>query len=173
MKNFTRTCIFTAAVLGISMGVNAQQESSAFVATNAEVIIPIQVVGVTALSFGDIVGTSAGGTVTMGSDGTRTASINDLVMAAQPGTVSAAEFTVTGQAEYAYSIALPSAAFTVENGDTTAATMSVDTFESNSSGTIGGGSETVNVGAVLTVAANQAQGTYTSAEGLTVTVQYN
>lgn len=172
MKNFTLTLLVAAAMIGFSMSANAQT-SSGSIGTNATVITPIKVVGDTPLNFGDIVGTSAGGTVTVGTDGTRSAVGAGLLMTNQTGTVTAAQFTVTGQAGYAYSLALPTGAFTIGNGGATPATMSVGTFTSNETGTLTGGSEIVKVGANLTVGANQAAGSYTDASGLTVTVQYN
>lgn len=170
-KNFTLTLLIAAAMIGFSMSANAQQTSSDFVATNATVITPIVVTGNNPLNFGDIVGTTAGGTITIATDGSRTASVSDLIMTTQTGTVSAAQFTVTGQDGYAYSIALPTAAYPIDNGAT--GSMNVDTFTSNETGTLTGGSEVVKVGAKLTVGANQEAGSYTSADGLTVTVQYN
>lgn len=170
-KNFTITLLIAAAMIVFSMNMNAQQTSSDVVATNATVITPIAVAGNTPLSFGDIVGTTAGGTITISTDGTRAASVNDLVMTSQSGTVSAAQFTVTGQDGYSYSLSVPSAAYAITNGAT--GTMDVDTFTTNESGTLTGGSEIVNIGATLTVGASQEAGNYTSPDGLSVTVQYN
>ena len=54
--------------------------------------------------------------------------------------------------------------------------MTVDNFVSNPSGTgllSASGSQTVNVGATLNVAANQVAGTYENTTDLKVTVNYN
>jgi hypothetical protein len=55
-------------------------------------------------------------------------------------------------------------------------TMSVGSFVSSpsSTGTIGsGGTQTLNVGATLSVSAGQTPGTYTSSTAVPVTVNYN
>jgi hypothetical protein len=54
--------------------------------------------------------------------------------------------------------------------------MTVDNFTSSPSATgtlSAGGTETLNVGATLNVAAAQASGLYTNATGVPVTVNYN
>ena len=169
--------IFFAAIAMIAFTTNsfAQDDASAFVATSANVITPITILGVNALSFGDIVGSANGGTVTISAAGARSSSVTDLLITGTTGTVSAASFTVTGEAAYTYGITLPAAPFVVSNSDATAATMSVGTFVSSPSaeGTLTGGSETVTVGATLTVTADQATGAYTNANDLVVTVYYN
>ena len=161
------------AIAMIAFTANSFAQVEAFVATSANVITPITIEGVNVLSFGDIVGTVAGGTVTVSTAGERT-SIGDGLLIATTGTVSAASFTVTGEAEYGFDITLPAAPFDVSNvGDTES--MAVGTFISNpdASGTLNSGTETVNVGATLTVGANQAAGLYSNNEGMAITVQYN
>lgn len=81
------------------------------------------------------------------------------VTAGSATSVSAAGFTVSGEALRAYTITLP-ASTTVANG---ANNMTVDGFTSTPSGSglIGlTGTQTLNVGAALQVGANQAAGTY-------------
>jgi len=54
--------------------------------------------------------------------------------------------------------------------------MTVNAFTSNPSGTgtlSSGGTQTLNVGATLNVAAAQTAGTYTNATGVAVSVNYN
>jgi len=70
-----------------------------------------------------------------------------------------------------YSITLPTT-YTITSG---ANNMTVTTFTSTPSGTgtLSGGTQTVNVGATLSVAASQAAGTYTNGTGFPVTVNYN
>ncbi|AVR47300.1 hypothetical protein C7S20_02550 [Christiangramia fulva] len=172
MKKITLIC-FAIMAIAFSTNAVAQDNASASVNTTANVITPITITGGSALSFGDIVGTSSGGTVTVATDGTRTASATDLTITGTPGTVSAASFTVNGADGYTYAISLPSA-FDISNSGGTA-TMGVGTFVSNpdATGTLTGGTQTVNVGATLTVGADQAPGVYTNATGMTLTVNYN
>lgn len=169
-KNFTITLSITAAMIGLSLSANAQATGT--VVTNAEVITPISIAGDVALEFGSIVGTTAGGTVTIATDGTRTGT-TELIPSNVGTAPAAAQFTVTGQEDYTYSLTLPTVAFAITNGAT--GTMDVDGFTSNETGNLTGGTEVINVGATLTVGVNQESGTYTSAIGeeLSVTVQYN
>lgn len=168
------TLITAIAMIAFTANSFAQDVASDFVATSANVITPIAIEGVNPLGFGDIIGTTGGGTVTVSPAGARSSSVSDLIISGDTQLVSAASFTVTGEAEYTYGITLP-AGFDVSNSDTTPATMGVGTFVSSpdATGTLTSGTETVTVGATLTVGANQAPGTYTSAEGMTLAVQYN
>jgi len=87
------------------------------------------------------------------------------------GTVTAASFTVTGQGAYTYAITLP-ATVTLTSGVNT---MTATTFTSTPSatGALTAGTQTLNVGATLNVAAAQAAGTYVSGTPFSVTVNYN
>lgn len=169
MKNITNILFLAIAMIGFSITASAQ-DATAFVATSANVITPIGITGDTALSFGDIVATASGGTVTVSTAGLRTASDTDLIVATA-GTTTAASFTVTGQQDFTYAITLP-AIFDVTSGTDT---MGVGTFVSapDATGTLTLGTETVTVGATLTVGAAQASGAYTNANALAITVQYN
>ena len=174
-KNFTLTLLIAAAMIGFTMSANAQTQAS--VNTQAEVILPISVAGNTELNFGSIVITGAAGTVSVDTAGKRTST--DAGMIVSTGGVTAAQFTVTGQAGYTYSLALPSAAFNLTNS-LDASTMSVDGFVSTltstgNAGTLSStdGTQVVNIGANLSVAATQTPGVYANSNGLAVTVQYN
>ena len=85
-----------------------------------------------------------------------------------------ASFDVTGNDGYTYTITLPSTDYTITRVSGTE-TMTINTFTSDPSGTgtLTGGTETVNVGATLNVNAGQVGGTYTNATGFDVTVNYN
>ena len=127
------------------------------------------------MNFGNVVTSAALGTVVLAPAGTRTTNAGASILAAQPGTVTAAAFTVSGTAGLTYTITLP-ASVAINNG---VPSMTVNTFISNpvagaGTGTIGGGgTQTLTVGATLNVAANQAAGVYTSLVPFTVTVNYN
>lgn len=169
MKNIPNKLFLAVAMIGFSITASAQ-DATASVATSANVITPIAITGDIALSFGDIVATATGGTVTVSTAGVRSSSDADLIVATA-GTVAAASFTVTGQEDFTYAITLP-AAFDVTSGTDT---MGVASFISapDATGTLTLGTETVTVGATLTVGATQAAGAYTSAADLAITVQYN
>jgi len=150
----------------------AQQTASATAAASATIITPIAISKTADMNFGNIaVSASSGGTVILAPAGTRTTTGN-VSLPATTGSPAAASFTVTGQGSYTYAITLPTTA-TLTDG--ASHTMTVGTFTSNpsSTGTLSSGTQTLTVGATLTVAAGQAVATYTTSSPFTVTVGYN
>ncbi len=124
------------------------------------------------MEFGNLNVGATGGTAVITPAGVRSVT-GDVTMPATTGTVNAASFTVSGTANFGYSITLPAAATTLTSG---ANTMTVNTWTSSPTptGTIGvGGTQVLTVGATLTVGGAQAAGTYTSGTPFTVTVNYN
>lgn len=165
-----------AAIVMIAFTTNSFAQDNASVATSATVITPIAIAPGVELNFGDIVGTAAGGTVTISADGTtRTPSDPNLIIGQQSG-FTAATFAVTGEASYTYAITLP-ADFSVTNGiEVGSPTMVVSGFATTpgATGTLSTeGAQTVTVGAMITLAASQPSGVYTNADGLNIAVQYN
>ncbi|MFV8327750.1 DUF4402 domain-containing protein [Flavobacterium sp. ZS1P14] len=128
----------------------------------------------TDMNFGTIAVSSGGGTVLLPASGSRTPS-GGLILPSFTGTVSAAQFTVTGEPGYSYAITLPIADFILYESGAGPATMVVNAFTSTPSatGTLTGGPETVLVGATLNVGASQAAALYTNAAGFEVIVNYN
>lgn len=121
------------------------------------------------LAFGRIVAGS-GGTVTVSPAGARSASGGVVLVPSGPGT--AAQFTVSGDANATYAISVPgNGAVSLVSGPNT---MPVDNFTTHpaSTGQLGaGGSQTLMIGATLGVGGNQAAGSYSGA--FDVTVNYN
>jgi hypothetical protein len=151
----------------------AQSEATATGVTNARVITPITIAKEIDMNFGNLVATAGGGAIVLLTDGTRTGDAA-ILAGTQNGTITAAEFTVNGETDFTFDIALPAGSFDVSNTGATA-TMSVGTFVSspNATGTLTLGTETLLVGATITLDANQASGTYTNETGLAITVNYN
>jgi Domain of unknown function (DUF4402) len=122
-----------------------------------------------ALSFGNFVA-SSGGSVTVGASGARSRSGG--VFLVPSGTGAAAQFALSGDPNAVYSIGLPiNGVVSMGNG---ANSMAVNNFTSSpaSSGQLGvGGSQTLLVGATLSVGANQASGRYSG--NFSITVDYN
>lgn len=139
---------------------------------SATIIAPLAISKVTDLNFGNIAVGSALGTVILTPAGVRSVTGTCQLSATNPGTVTAASFTVTGQGTYTYGIILPVSATSITG---TGTPMNVDTYASTPSGTgaLTAGTQTVNVGGTLHVAASQTSGLYTLAAGLTVSVFYN
>lgn len=159
---------FSVVLLAFTAGAFAQSANTTATAT-AVIVAPIAITRTADMNFGNIIADTDGGTVVLVPAGTRT--LNGLTSPSIAGTVSAASFTVTGFDGATYSISLP-ANHTISSGGNN---MVVDTFTSNPSGTgtLTGGTQTLNVGATLNVGSAQPAGTYTNATGFTVTVNYN
>jgi len=131
----------------------------------AQSILPTQ-----ALSFGSFAPGTGSGTVTVSPTGVRSA--GGGVSLVPSGSGQAASFLVTGNADAGYAITLPG------NGEVSLTSgphsMAVTTFTSSPSpaGQLGGGgSQTLTVGATLSVGPNQAGGSYSGS--FIVTVVYN
>ncbi|MEA3480225.1 MAG: DUF4402 domain-containing protein [Bacteroidota bacterium] len=161
---------FAFIMIAFTAGTFAQVTASA--TGTAEIVAPIAIANAVDMNFGNVAEAGAG-TVILDPAGTRTTT-GSVTLPAITGTVTAASFTVTGTSGYTYTITLPSTDYTITR-TAGAETMIVNTFTSNPSGTgtLTGGSETLNVGATLNVAAGQVPGTYTNATGFDVTVNYN
>ena len=172
-----KTVFLLASLFVMACGiqsVKAQTASaSASASANATIITPIAITheGKPDLNFGNVVAGTGAGTVTVRpTTGDRSSTGDVILPTATPGTVNAAEFTVTGLADATYAITLPTSIDISETGGTT---MTVDNFTSNPSrtGTLAGGTQTLSVGARLNVGAGQVAGDYTGE--FSVTVAYN
>lgn len=173
MKNLQKLLILAVAMTGISTASFAQTDvKTVTVTASATIITPITITKVQDMNFGNVVSTTAGGTVILSPSGVRTESGVQLPVSS--GTVSAASFTVTGQDGYAYAVTLPTTAYTIATGTGSAnELMTLTTFTSNTTGTLTGGTQTLSVGATLNVVANQNAGTYIGAAPFNVSVNYN
>lgn len=176
MKTKNNSIALGSVVLVIFLSVfatNAHAQATATATATATIVTPISITEVVNMNFGNVaVQTATGGTVVMTPAGVRSAT-GGVTLPVTNGTVTAASFTVSGQATYTYAITLPSTALTITSG---ANTMTVSAFTSTPSATgtlSAGGTQTLNVGATLNVAAAQPAGVYVSATPFNVTVNYN
>lgn len=173
MKNHLRIAAFAIAFLGFAFTSNAQ--STATATSTATVVAPITITKSLDMNFGNVaVSASNPGTIVLTPESSRSAT-GGVSIPATSGTVAAASFSVGGQANYTYSISLPTT-HTITHSTTATNTMTVNAFTSTPSatGTLSAtGAQTLTVGATLNVAAGQASGTYTSGTGFDVTVNYN
>jgi hypothetical protein len=135
--------------------------------------VPISIIKNTDMNFGTMAVSSFSGTVVLSTSGSRTAS-GGVFLPSSTGTVTAAQFTVSGEPNYTYAITLP-ADFTLYESGVGPASILVNAFSSTpyATGTLTAGTETVLVGATLNAGASQAAGSYTNAAGLEVIVNYN
>jgi len=149
-------------------------QASATAAVSATVIVPVSLAKNDDMNFGNAaVSASAGGVVILNSASSRSASGTGVTLPATTGTVTAANFTVSGAPSYTYAITLPS---TASITGPSSSTMTVNSFTSTPSGTgtlSTGGTQTLTVGASLSVTAGQHTGTYTNASAVPITVNYN
>ena len=169
MKILFRSLSAVIILLAFSLNVNAQVSATAD--ASATIITPIAISVTTNMDFGNVAASGTAGTVILATDGSRSVT-GGVTLPATTGSPTQAVFSVTGESGFTYSITLPG---TVTLDDGLGNTMDVDTFTSNpsGSGTLTGGSETLNVGGTLNVGINQTAGTYTNNTDLTVTVNYN
>lgn len=168
--------ILIIAIAGFAVSTQAQVTDHAV--ASATIITPIAISKTVDLNFGNIASNATGGTVILGTDGSRTPSGLTLPASA-PGTVTAASFTVTGNGSSNFSISIPSTVTLTNTTGSGNETMVVSDFTNDSAGGLtqgtlsAGGSRVLKVGGKLTVAAAQVAGVYTNATDLTVTVNYN
>jgi hypothetical protein len=166
MKQITK--FFALATVMVAFATTTFGQNFATATASATIVAPIAISHVGDLNFGNI--TSGVGTVVLTTVPGRSTTGTVGLIPANPGTVTAAAFAVTGVANATYTITLPGI-ITVTDGSTT---MNVDTWTTNYSpgiiGTIDG--TQLLVGATLHVTAANLAGNYVSAP-FTVTVNYN
>lgn len=168
MKNLK---FFTLAIAILGFTATSFAQVSATATASATITTPISITKTVDLNFGNVAVSTTAGTVILKPAGTRTTT-GGVTLPATNGTVTAAEFTVEGAADYTYAITLPTEPITI-TGPGEPMTVSTFTSTPSSTGTLTGGTETIKVGATLNVAGGQAAGTYTSATPFEVTVNYN
>ena len=169
MKQMLRFLTLAIVMLASTVSTFAQATATA----TATIVTPIAIANTANMNFGNVAAGAALGTVVLTPAGARSVT-GGVTLPAITGTVTAASFNVTGQANFTYAITLPAGATTIDDGGGN--TMTVDTWTSNPTptGTLSaGGAETLTVGATLNVGATQVAGTYVSATPFTVTVNYN
>ncbi len=161
-------------IAGFSNNVMAQNEASASSDAFATVVAPIGIAhNGTDLEFGTMI--KGIGTVTIPTSGPRTFSNSALNPGDQGVAPTPAVFTVTGEGAYTYSIAFTNPTETLTNPGSQ--TMIAGTFIALSAdgegltGTLSSGTDTVTVGATLTLDDDETAGIY--AGSFEVTVAYN
>jgi hypothetical protein len=166
---------FRLAVLGLAIAGSGSAIAASAVATSTSTVVtPINITKSADLAFGSFAAGAAPGTVTVTPGGARTAGGGVTAVAS---TATAAKFDVTGLAGMGYSIDV--AATTLSDGSGNSMTLtpisdltaSASTANTVTTGTLTGGAQSIYVGGVLAVAANQAAGTYSGS--VTTTVNYN
>ncbi|MFD1095898.1 DUF4402 domain-containing protein [Salegentibacter chungangensis] len=144
-------------------------QATATFTASATIIQPIGITTTSNMNFANIDARS-GGAVILTPENTRISSGG--VELAEGANVSAAEFEVTGEAGYSFSVSLPKTHYELTNGSET---MILKDFTSSitEGGQIAEGSKTIRVGATLDINPNQTPGYYTSKGSMEVSVNYN
>ena len=171
MKVLHKSLIAVIALVGLASTASAQATATAN--ASATIVTPISIVNNVNMNFGNVaVQAGTGGTVVLPATAAATRTkTGGVTLPNVTGTVTAAQFTVSGTALYTYTITLPGSAVTLASG---ANNMTATTFVNSSAGTLSaGGTESFYVGATLNVAAAQPAGSYTTATPFNVTVNYN
>jgi len=169
MKKFT--FLFSLVALFTIASLTVEAQVSAVAETSANIVGPISINKSIDLSFGNVaVSPTVAGTVVLDPASARTQT-GGVTLPVITGTVSAAKFTVSGEAGTTYSITLPASVLLTNGGNT----MTVNAFTSTptSTGSLATGTEDIFVGGTLNVAAAQVSGLYSNATDLVVTVNYN
>ncbi len=169
-----KVIIFLVAVGGFAVSSFGQASVTANAPATANIVTPLGITKSVDMNFGNIAVNANAGTVVLGTNNTRTVT-GGITLPGTTGTVAAAQFSVTGQTGYTYSITLPAAALTLTRTSGTE-TMTVNTWVSNigTTGTLSAsGAQTIIVGATLNVGGSQVAGEYKNLTGFPVTVNYN
>ncbi|MCX6222973.1 MAG: DUF4402 domain-containing protein [Bacteroidia bacterium] len=168
--------LFILFIAVAGFGVSSYAQVNATATSTATIVTPITITKTIDMNFGNVSVNGSLGTVILAPAGTRSVT-GGATTPATAGTVTAASFDITGQANYTYSITLPVGLTPVTLTHTNLTnTMTAGTFTSSPTptGTLSaGGLQTVTVGATLNVGASQLAGVYTSGTPFTVTVNYN
>lgn len=172
LKGIAVATVVTLAAFG-SGPAKAQTAATGTADAFATIAQAMTINWVSDLNFGYVI--SAAGTVQVAPEASPPTVTYTGVTGVTGGTISAAEFDVTGSANAVYSVSVPAGSITLQEPGGN--TMTADTFASGSaSGTYtldGTGADTIYVGATLNVTAGLNPGLYTSTAPFSVTVDYN
>ncbi|MFC5551499.1 DUF4402 domain-containing protein [Massilia aerilata] len=168
---------FKLAAMALAIGAagSAMAANNATATATSTVITPIAISKAADLAFGSISVGAGGGTVTVATDGARTKTGDVFLAGGATGT--AAKFDVTGSGTMTYSITLGGDTSLSDGTNTMTFARVSDltgagaTSGNVTSGALTAGAQSIYVGGVLTVAANQPAGAYTG--NISATVDYN
>ena len=162
----------SVVLLAFSAGAFAQLSDVA--TATATIVTPLSIDNTVNMNFGNVAVGGSAGTVVLTPAGVRSTT-GGCALPTVTGTVTAATFNIAGQSGTVYTITMPAGATTITSGSNT---MTVDNWQSSLVPTAFrtlpvGGTEALNIGATLNVAANQPTGTYISGTPFTVSINYN
>ena len=162
--------LVSAMLIAFTAGTFAQSTDTEQTTATATIVGPLALTKVSDMNFGTIAVGAVAGTVVLGTDNSRTPTNVTLV---PPAAGIAASFTVAGEASRTFTITLPAdgTVSLISGANSMAANIFVHNAGANPALDVAGAAA-FTVGATLSVAANQAAGSYTSAN-FPVTINYN
>ncbi|NLT02957.1 MAG: DUF4402 domain-containing protein [Bacteroidales bacterium] len=173
LNHTSRIAFLVIVLLGGSGILYAQVSSTATsIGIDAKIIAPITIenTGSTPINFGTVSRASIAGSVTVTADETRTSTGGVSVL--NSSSFSAAPFGVSGENSATFNITLPVNGTVELTRSGGSEKMAVNDFTHNSNLLLStGGTSTFNVGATLTVAADQVPGEYSGSFSVTVAYQ--
>lgn len=170
----SRIVLLAAAALFAltSISAFAQSNEQATATADAKIVAGISVTKVNDLKFGQIVRSASAGTVVLSAATGDRSATGGVTLGLADG-ARAAEFSVAGEPAYSFALTLPTSISLTKTGSS--ATLTVSNFTSTLTGDAGildgNGEASFNVGADLSVAANQETGVYSG--DFTVVAAYN
>ncbi|MFN3790515.1 DUF4402 domain-containing protein [Massilia sp.] len=175
-SRFTRHHLPLAALaLAISAAAGSAVAAVATATSTSTVIAPIKIEKAADLAFGSFAASATPGTVTVSTNGTRSATGGVTLMGSG---ATAAKFDVTGSGTLTYSISWVGSSTSLTSGsDSMTFTRVADLTGGGAvtgdvtSGALTAGAQSIYVGGVLTVGADQAAGNYSGT--VSATVEYN
>lgn len=178
VQHTARHTALAATLVAASLAATSAHAAQATASASGTVVTPIAITAATNLVFGSFAA-FAGGTVTVSTSGVRSVSGVVVMGGATP---SAARFDISGMASSTYSITHSGTAVLTNTSGVGGETMGLSKFSDLSAanttsgnviaGTLdAGGTQSLYVGATLTVGAGQVPGIYTGT--VIATVEYN
>ena len=172
--NYTRK-IFLLLIFSLVGILITNAQSTALTNISAKIVHPISIQKLIDMNFGNIATNSLGGTIVLSTSGSRT-STGGITLPVQSGSPSAAEFEVSGEKGYTYSITLSTNTIQLRSEEDPSETLAVSNFITDpiGTGTLNvDGIQRIRIGATLTVEPDQPSGNYISSTPLQITVNYN
>ena len=167
MKTTLKIFALSVALFGINNISFGQDTSTAAANADANIITPISILKVNDINFGDLV-PSATTAVTVVMDQTGSITSDAQYFLANSSTPrTAASFTISGEAGHAYKINCPTTIALEGPGDDMTLTFN-PSLAIGTSLILTGGTQTLNLGGSLALAANQTAGAYSAEFNVTV-----
>ena len=172
-SRFTSTSLRLAVLALAIAGSGSAMAANAVANSTSTVVAAINISKASDLAFGSFAAGGGAGSVTVTPAGVR--SVSGVIAVASATT--AAKFDVTGESGMGYSISVVATPLSDGGGNSMSfvpiSDLSASASTSNTAtvGTLTGGAQSIYVGGVLSVGANQAAGAYSGT--VTATVDYN